>query len=166
MSTWARVKDAQNDVEVTHLNPAGRYAPPIEAQFFLCNDAVTTGSLWSGANPMLLSSWTIYSPPVPPSPGPPVPPVVTAARFYNLFGLQSSIDIKNSMDSTGFVQEMYHRVNLLIASNDTINMNTTFVQSMLGYLETTAVTPATSPTRNYITAADVTRILSNVLPSM
>lgn len=161
---WARIKDAANEVETTNTDPTGRYVDTIAQQFFPCNDAVTDNSVFHGGNAMDLASWTVYTPPAPPAPGPAAPPTVTAARFYNLFGLQSSIDIKNSTDP--FVAEMYHRVNLMITSNDTVDMNTTFVRNMLGYLETTNTAPATTPVRTYISGADVTRILTNTLPSM
>ena len=74
MTTWARFQPGTNIVqEITTIDPAGRFHPDIEAEFFVCPDNVTPGSTETAG------VWTIYVPPVPPTPTP--PPVKIQMQF-------------------------------------------------------------------------------------
>lgn len=162
MTTFARLSpDGQSVQEICpHATPEGFYTLEVAAEFVVVPDGTLAGYLKDG------DAWIAPAAPPEPTPPPFVPPSVTYDRFYNLFSIQQAIDIQNSTDPT--VKEMYNRVQIGITARSEIDMSEPFVSGLLGYLATEAVTP--EPTndphpRNYITSADMTRILHNVLPS-
>jgi hypothetical protein len=159
---WARIKDENNDVEVTDTDPAGRYVPEIEAEFFQCNDAVTPNSVFHGGDAMNLANWTIWIPP-PPPPENPALPTVGPGRMYQLVPLQTRIDIKNSNDP--IVKEIYDSLQVAMQTSEPIDLGSISVQQELGYLVATDVSPTPqSGARKYLTQAQMDKILTNTLP--
>lgn len=72
MPTWARALD-DTALEVTTVDPAGRFVSQIEQQFIVVPDGTVAGAIRSG------STWTNpHSPPPPVEPDPVPPPTVYA----------------------------------------------------------------------------------------